>query len=108
MTEERVRSLGPEHRKHRWLRENWYRDVWLLFVTGLVILALHKQSSYINRTHNSLCTLVADLHDRVDGTKKFLSEHPDGIPGVPKQTLLDSLANQERTLVSLKGLKCDK
>src|SRR5947209_5247484 len=26
--------------KHIWPRENWYRDLWLLIVTGFVVLAL--------------------------------------------------------------------
>jgi hypothetical protein len=32
-----------EHRK-KWLRENWYRDIWLFAVTILVLIALMVQA----------------------------------------------------------------
>jgi hypothetical protein len=74
--------------------------------TLLSVLLYERQSRDSDRTTNALCTLREDLSQRVDSSKDFLSKHPKGIPGVPVQTILDSIANQQRTIDALSTLSC--
>lgn len=74
--------------------------------TLLSVLLYERQSAESTRTANALCTLRGDLQQRVDSSKDFLAKHPAGIPGVPSQTILDSIANQQRTIDALSGLAC--
>lgn len=76
--------------------------------TLLSVLLYERQSTESTRTTNALCTFRGDLSQRVESSKEFLSKHPKGIPGVPVQTILDSLANQQRTIDALSGLSCRK
>lgn len=40
----RSEDRPPKHRRIAILRENWYRDVWLIIISGLVLLALARAS----------------------------------------------------------------
>lgn len=57
---------------------------------------------------DALCALRGDLERRVASSEKFLSEHPDGIPGIPAKTIRDGIANQQRTILVLNDLSCPK
>ena len=81
------------------LPDNAYRDVWLVVVTGLVVLALANQQSttaQVSRnqrsTTNALCSLKNDLQKRVDTSLAFLQAHPHGIPGISAATISEVLA----------------
>lgn len=65
--------------------------------------ALIRQGS---QSHTGLCAVKKDLKQRVAETKKFLREHPSGIPGIPNATLIGSMHNQERTIAALGNLAC--
>jgi hypothetical protein len=94
---------------HRFVRENAYRDVWLLIITGLMLWALVAQQGSLNRLERdrqALCTLRADLRDRITQGNAFLVTHPHGIPGIPANTLRVSIVNQQHTLSALQPLDC--
>jgi hypothetical protein len=50
--------------------------------------------------------LKADLQTRIDQGHRFLSTHPNGIPGIPASVLRQSIHNQEATLSALHSLDC--
>lgn len=57
-------------------------------------------------TTAALCTFRFDLQQRVDQSKEFLKENPEGIPGIPAETLRQTIEGQERTIASLDSLHC--
>jgi len=74
---------------------------------GLGVYVLTDKSDEGSETHEGVCALVADLETRTDGTRVFLHQHPNGIPGIPVSTLRESLHNQERTIDALSVVSCE-
>jgi hypothetical protein len=100
------------------LDERYRRVAMILMATALAIvvasvsgyvllrhqrLALARESE---NTNAALCTLRGDLERRVQGAKAFLTEHPLGIPGIPRATLQQNIRNQQKTIGSLSRLEC--
>lgn len=73
-----------------------------LIVGGVSALNYHNQSV----TEDALCALRADLERRVEGSEKFLKEHPNGIKGISRATILTGIKNQEATIKALNSLSC--
>lgn len=60
------------------------------------------------RSEAALCAFRNDLERRIESAEKFLIDHPKGIPGIPAETIKNSLQNQEATLATLDTvLDCD-
>ena len=57
-------------------------------------------------THSALCTLKNDIKVRHDAGVKFVNENPDGIPGISRAQLDQSLNSQRDTLRALGVLDC--
>lgn len=57
-------------------------------------------------TAGALCSVRADLQRRVDNSKQFLLEHPEGIPSIPPAVILKSIADTESTVEALSELEC--
>ena len=55
-------------------------------------------------TTEALCSLRADIRQRVDATDSFLRTRPRGIPGVPLGAIRVSLDNERHTLHALSPL----
>jgi hypothetical protein len=79
----------------------------LLAVGGIGFYVLTYKTAEGSETHEAICALVADLEERTEGTKVFLTQHPTGVPGLASGAQLrESLANQERTLGALSVITC--
>lgn len=86
------------------------------YIVGLILsLAALGVGAYVlthktqegSETHEAVCALVADLEERTEGTKTFLTAHPQGIPGLASGSQLrESLHNQQRTLDALSVITC--
>lgn len=76
----------------------------------LVFLALVLLGGYVwrqqARTNKALCTLQADLVQRVQSETDFITKHPHGIPGVSVASIRASITGQERTIQALAPLQC--
>lgn len=59
-----------------------------------------------DQAHDALCTLKADLRQRILASRDFLDKHPQGIDGITATAILVSITNQEATLLALKPLVC--
>lgn len=75
----------------------------LLFVGGIWRVGnqqaeLERQSNQNAKALAALCALKADLERRIKTTRKFLEQHPHGIPGIPASTLRQSLNGQRKTV----------
>lgn len=58
------------------------------------------------QAHDALCVFKADLGQRVNASREFLTTHPQGIPGIPAAVIRTSVMNQQATLDSLSALTC--
>lgn len=95
----------------RSLRRLWLSTVGLfvllvaLFVLGYVD-ALNKQDD-LRKAATALCALRHDLEARVQSSRDFLAEHPDGIPGISRAAIEKSIRDQTRTIDTLSNLDCE-
>ena len=75
-----------------------------LFVTVGVLGIAAKRTADSNK--HALCTFVDDLQRRVNQTREFLADHPEGFAGIPAATLVNQAENQQRTIDALDNLNC--
>jgi hypothetical protein len=80
----------------------------LLAATSVFLSALlfTRIADTTARTNDALCTFRADVRHRAESTRRFLADHPQGIPGIPVGTLRQSLDAQRRTVKALSDLDC--
>jgi hypothetical protein len=98
--DERLADLGPKARRRIWIRENWYRDVWLLLNTIFAIVILLagvetnddrvddiQQSRYLFQFQACINTNARNLEAKKRANALMLS--PEGKKTV--ETLVDAL-----------------
>lgn len=74
-----------------------------LVIMGGTIAYVARESA---RTTRALCALRGDLEARIEQSKGFLVEHPEGVAGVSAKVIQDGIRNQQRTVHALRGLPC--
>lgn len=79
--------------------------VLLLGVSGIAWLDLASKGNEAVRTHNGVCTLRADLQDRVKQAKAFLVKHPHG-GGIGSAVVKQNITNTNKTIEALTLLNC--
>ena len=70
-----------------------------------------QAKSTADRTHEALCTFVADLQGRIEQSQDFLAKHKgekEPVPGVSRTDLRLAIQRQQDTLDSLGGLGCTR
>lgn len=77
-------------------------------VTAQQNVVLAHQNDAALRTEHALCILRADLSARVDASRQFLIDNPDGFAGVPAATIQATIDSQSRTVVALQLLQCGR
>jgi hypothetical protein len=87
-------------------KREWPVVAWAISFIALAIVILQVNALAASTT-DSLCALRGDLERRVATSQGFLQENPEGIPGIPAETLQASIDNQLRTVEALHGLNCD-
>lgn len=60
----------------------------------------------VRSTNSALCALRIDLEVRVASSEDFLVAHPEGIPGISRADIEQSISNQLRTITALASLEC--
>jgi hypothetical protein len=92
-----------------------YRRVVWLVILALVLsfIAVGGTWAILKRTDRSttqnraaLCALRRDLESRATDSRRFLSTHPRGIPGIPPEQITASIRNSERTIRVLRVIDC--
>lgn len=88
-------------------------NILTLVLIGVVIyfsaISNNKQNDLVKQgaeSHEALCIFKSDLERRIGDGEQFLRDNPNGIPGIPEETLRNSIDNQKRTLASLAVLDC--
>lgn len=81
---------------------------YLILTLGVVLgLYLNYQTAEKGEeAQTALCVFKADLETRVDASRKFLLENPDGIPGISAGVIRNGIDNQQKTIDSLDLLDC--
>jgi hypothetical protein len=88
---------------------NYLAVVGYLILTLAIAFSLYRVSGLASQgeeAHQGLCVLRADLENRVQTSRDFLKEHPEGIPGIPVATIRQSIDNQQKTIDALEVLDC--
>jgi nitrate reductase alpha subunit len=92
-----------------------YRKVVWLVILAVVLsfIAIGGTWALLRRTDRSatqngaaLCALRRDLEGRVTDSRRFLSTHPHGIPGIPAAQIRASITNSGRTIRALRVIDC--
>ena len=91
----------------RMVQRRQRHQVWatVALFASLVILVLYVVSVAWG-VNGSLCELRADLERRVEVSQQFLVDHPNGIKGIPAETIEQQVENQSRTIEALADLHC--
>lgn len=55
--------------------------------------------------HQGICVYRADLAARIAATVDYLRTHPEGIAGISRATILNSIRNQKATVASLSAVR---
>lgn len=75
-------------------------------LVAVVVVGVGYANYKTNQITDSLCTLRGDLQRRVEQGQEFLKENPEGIEGIPPETLQQSIEGQQRTITALSTLDC--
>jgi hypothetical protein len=67
---------------------------------------LKHVNAIATQNQTALCALRTDLERRVETSKQFLLDNPNGIPGISGATIRQSITNQESTIDALSNLNC--
>ena len=80
----------------------------LAVLVGLVIVlaGVFKVYQTADQAHDAICALRQERIQGVADAKKFLSEHPQGIPGVSRADILRSIHTQEETVRAFRFADC--
>lgn len=77
-----------------------------LTAVGCGIKENRERIDEITKVADAVCNLRADQIRRIRNTERFLEEHPEGIPGISPELLLQDLAERRKVVVALDPLKC--
>lgn len=81
------------------------------FVAALLVFAyvIHENRNLARQGHEAhaaICTLKADYRTRIRQGKRFLRDHPSGIPGIKVGVIRAAVTNETRTLNALRPVHC--
>jgi hypothetical protein len=87
----------------------WFQLALMVILLGAVVALAY----FSLQTHSALCAFKGDLERRAENNREIIEKHQGPIIHVfglqiPRGELEQSLANQERTLNSLRQLKCER
>lgn len=100
-----IKGGGPETAET--LRQTLRRLVFATFVLYIVIFGVVYYIYTVSQSNTKgLCAIRNDSEARVQQSKKFLKEHPNGIPGISSEQLKRSVDTSGRTVRALADIHC--
>ena len=101
--------------KAREFFEDWWMPVVIVMLSSIILFIMAQSNAATQRrleqvsteTHGALCTLKLDIRTRYENGREFLEKHPQGIEGISREEIKQSLENQLSTLRALDTLECD-
>lgn len=97
------------------LRHGWFGQVlfWGYLVAVLVVAAaagkaLHDVGQVAHTAARAICQVRHSAENRVDASKQFLVDHPNGIPqaGLTKLLIQRGIYRDQQTVKALSDVKC--
>jgi hypothetical protein len=81
---------------------------YLLLCMGMayIFLDLSHQADEGAQTHQAVCEFRGDLHRRINASQQFLADHPNGAFGVTAKVIQSQIAQEQKTIHALSGLRC--
>lgn len=83
-----------------------YLTALLTILVALSLAQIKQTRDYSAETQDALCALRVDIEQRVQGSREFLADHPNGFLGYSASAIRVSLKGQERTVEALSDLSC--
>lgn len=74
--------------------------IWIVLFTLATIYGIHTAQNANNagvQSRQAICALVHDYETRILSGQTFLSDHPNGIPGIPGALIKNDITNELRT-----------
>lgn len=80
----------------------------LAVLVGLIIVTagVFKVYQTAEEAHHAICALRTERIQGVRESKKFLVEHPQGIPGISRADILRSIHQQQGTVRAFRFADC--
>ena len=83
----------------------------IVIVGAIVILAgvfagVLRVWQTAEEAHHAICALRHEREQAIIDAKKFLSEHPQGIPGITRADIERSIGTQEQTVRAFRFADC--
>lgn len=85
---------------------------WFIVALGIIIVlagsfaAVLRVYETADQAHNAICALRQERIDGVRDGKKWLAEHPNGIPGITRDDVLRSIHTQQETVRAFRFANC--
>ena len=97
--------IDPADTYHIW---RWRLiSLWVIVFTCVTFYSVQQNRSLSQQTHAALCTFKHELEGRIVASKRFLSEHPNGLPGIATpQEIQQDIKNRQAAVDSLEILHC--
>lgn len=88
-------------------QQQFQRLTFVLLALAIAVIAWqvnanHNLASQGKEAHDAICTLKADIRQRIADSEKFLHDHRGGFAGIPTSVIKTSITNQRATLKALK------
>lgn len=80
--------------------------VFAVTVMAVMVWQAVRLSNVANESHAALCAFKNDIERRHEAAVRFVKENPDGIPGISRAQIDQSLDTQQDTLDALGVLVC--
>lgn len=73
------------------------------------VLAMQNQelAKQGKQAHDGLCAFKGAEQKRLQTSRQFLRDNPNGIPGIPPSVIFNSISNSEQTVKSLEEIQCE-
>lgn len=102
-----VTKLEALEQRYRRFSSRMLKAYVVLAVTNVVALAIGGVLIDRNATtRNAVCTLRANLEQRVAGSEAFVKDHPEGFAGISAAQIERDIAQQRQTIKALDAVSC--
>lgn len=98
----------------RLLRFSWWRHhanslvvvIGVILILAGTIAGILKVYSLADQAHHAVCALRQERINGIKSTKKFIHDHPEGIPGISRTDLERSIQQQQQTVRAFRFADC--
>lgn len=78
----------------------------LIIILAGTILGVLQVYKTADQAHHAICALRAERVQGIKNARRFLEEHPKGIPGITRADIQRSIATQKQTVRAFRFADC--